>query len=606
MPTPIFEFVPDFGITVQYKFNNQVHESFTGKTYVNALWEQPKTNITFNKGWLDQVEYDYLKQFFQDVKGSASVFLFADPIDNYASNTPTISFNAQTQGVVYEVGGNKYLGKRYQLGDQFIIRPISRPVEGTIELFNNTVPTTGTIDYDTGLVTGDATRWKGHFYIPCTFENDTLPVSIIGFDEKTKEQTYQVPDLRLVEVKERLFLESGNIDIVPNSIHYFELPLPIETEVNRISKTDIFDSDSGYSVRDEVGVIRTEINIPSFICDRTELNYLLCVQRTLLGEWGNIKFKDEESGFDNSFRSKNSFSYQVVFEDIDKEIEPTYRAMDMEFCEDDDGLKSSYCHAWRIKKIDGSFIGFTNHDRDVIDVGQVLYKANAGFKTTSANKTAEANTDSLEVTSVFVDALIDEDELLSGQFDNAELIVNLYDWKLKSIVSRISTGNLGGNSIGYLINKPKQYSIEGLSITDRLDSSRSLKTSSQCRHEFLSQGYGKCNRVIDSSVRENATVTAIVDSSTITVSIPTLNYNLGQLTFTSGIYAGRSLYIASSSGNNMTFSFPLSVLPNVGDSCHLTRGCDKTLDACASYNNAVNFGGQPFLPGVDKTIAKST
>jgi hypothetical protein len=35
-------------------------------------------------------------------------------------------------------------------------------------------------------------------------------------------------------------------------------------------------------------------------------------------------------------------------------------------------------------------------------------------------------------------------------------------------------------------------------------------------------------------------------------------------------------------------------------------GCDKELDTCiARFNNAVNFRGEPFVPGTDKILKTS-
>jgi uncharacterized phage protein (TIGR02218 family) len=40
-----------------------------------------------------------------------------------------------------------------------------------------------------------------------------------------------------------------------------------------------------------------------------------------------------------------------------------------------------------------------------------------------------------------------------------------------------------------------------------------------------------------------------------------------------------------------------------GDSYTLQQGCDKTIGTCSNrYNNAINFRGEPHVPGLDKML----
>ena len=43
-----------------------------------------------------------------------------------------------------------------------------------------------------------------------------------------------------------------------------------------------------------------------------------------------------------------------------------------------------------------------------------------------------------------------------------------------------------------------------------------------------------------------------------------------------------------------------------GDTYNAIAGCDKTIGTCASrFSNAVNFRGEPYVPGMDKMLATS-
>ena len=47
-------------------------------------------------------------------------------------------------------------------------------------------------------------------------------------------------------------------------------------------------------------------------------------------------------------------------------------------------------------------------------------------------------------------------------------------------------------------------------------------------------------------------------------------------------------------------AIPLDTAPPAGTRVSLREGCDRTLDTCATrFANAVNFQGEPFLPGND-------
>lgn len=78
-------------------------------------------------------------------------------------------------------------------------------------------------------------------------------------------------------------------------------------------------------------------------------------------------------------------------------------------------------------------------------------------------------------------------------------------------------------------------------------------------------------------------------------------YDRGLLTFTSGNNIGKSLEIKvfESDTFQMVLPFPYDI--QVGDTYELYRGCDKTFATCRdTFDNAVNFRGEPHIPGNDE------
>ncbi len=82
-------------------------------------------------------------------------------------------------------------------------------------------------------------------------------------------------------------------------------------------------------------------------------------------------------------------------------------------------------------------------------------------------------------------------------------------------------------------------------------------------------------------------------------------YAFGLLTFTSGLNAGYSMDVRTSSVGALTLALPMSRAIQPGDTYTLVPGCDRTPGTCGTrFNNIVNFRGEPFIPGPD-TIFRS-
>ena len=80
----------------------------------------------------------------------------------------------------------------------------------------------------------------------------------------------------------------------------------------------------------------------------------------------------------------------------------------------------------------------------------------------------------------------------------------------------------------------------------------------------------------------------------------------GAVTMTSGANEGMRMEIRDFSGGRFGLFLPLPhpVLP--GDTYSAIAGCDKRMDTCAGrFANAVNFRGEPHLPGNDRLFETS-
>ena len=103
---------------------------------------------------------------------------------------------------------------------------------------------------------------------------------------------------------------------------------------------------------------------------------------------------------------------------------------------------------WRITRLDGRELFFTDHDRDLAFEGNV-YKASAGYSRTAISNDASLGVDNLDVEGVFDSAAITEEELRAGLFDQAEARIFLVNWADPSMGSlRMRRGWFGEVTLG--------------------------------------------------------------------------------------------------------------------------------------------------------------
>lgn len=83
------------------------------------------------------------------------------------------------------------LVKTYTFGNQGVVRPIKKPVAGTVTMTANGSPVAASINTTTGIATltaanGALLRWTGEFDVPVMFEQDELPFAgdNVGNDER--------------------------------------------------------------------------------------------------------------------------------------------------------------------------------------------------------------------------------------------------------------------------------------------------------------------------------------------------------------------------------------------------------------------------------------
>jgi uncharacterized phage protein (TIGR02218 family) len=155
--------------------------------------------------------------------------------------------------------------------------------------------------------------------------------------------------------------------------------------------------------------------------------------------------------------------------------------------------------------------------------------------------------------------------------------------------------------IGEVSMSDRRYKAEVRSFAQLLQQKISTVTTKECRAVF---GDSKCTKNL-STLTDNLTITGVTDKRQFTVNSSRANgfYSLGQITLTSGSNSGiKAMVLSYSDGIIQLFeSLPYSLA--IGNTLTAVAGCNKTIAACVSFGNILNYQGEPHIPGEDKYFA---
>jgi uncharacterized phage protein (TIGR02218 family) len=255
---------------------------------------------------------------------------------------------------------------------------------------------------------------------------------------------------------------------------------------------------------------------------------------------------------------------------------------------------TTLCYCWVIRRRDDTRIGFTDHDQDVVIDG-VTCHASTGMTTTKYSKSLGLNEDDMEVEGVIDNDLLTEEDLLAGQYDDADADLYLVNWSDPTQFNHLATGQIGAVTE----RDGGAFTAVFLSLANLLGQNIGRVYSRSCETYF---GSAECG--IDATLaayRGTATVTA-VDATTITVS-GLSGFDDGWFTYGVGEHStsGLQFAIREHSGTEIRLWQRPRVTIEVGDEIVVTAGCRRDADTCQSkFSNILNFRGFPFVPGNDR------
>ena len=289
------------------------------------------------------------------------------------------------------------------------------------------------------------------------------------------------------------------------------------------------------------------------------------------------------------------------------------------------GGQITCAYIWKVKRLDGLILGFTNHDRDIaFDAGDgdgsVVYAASTGLATTAISTKSNLSVDNMEATAFLNSSAITERDLRANLYDYSDIKVMVANWAdLTMGCMIVRRGTLG---IVKLVNG--QFTAELRGMTDRLRTVLGASYGATCRAEFGSGLNGidmdsKYLCMIDvTAYRQTGTAYAqggdprlitlhgsilMPGTSTPTAVAPDDWFEDGIINFTSGVLNGFSFEIKSSTKSSLatvTLFLPVPFPCADGDAFMIEPGCNKTPAVCTNkFHNIVNLRAEPFIPGMD-------
>lgn len=246
---------------------------------------------------------------------------------------------------------------------------------------------------------------------------------------------------------------------------------------------------------------------------------------------------------------------------------------------------------WRIYRRDGVTLGFVSHDRDLW-FGGILHRAAPGILPSAVRKTSDLDPDIADITGALSHASIEASALEAGKFDEARIEMGPVDWESGEFAV-VHTGQIGSVS-----REGEEFRAELKSAKSALDRDIVSRTSPTCRAAFCGRG---CNLNPEDYTARSTIAALDVETGRLELSgINPGDFIGGWVRPLSGPMLGQKLAVLDAVDSWLILDTTLHPDMLAGVSVEAREGCDHTISTCATrFENAINFRGEPALPGND-------
>ena len=264
---------------------------------------------------------------------------------------------------------------------------------------------------------------------------------------------------------------------------------------------------------------------------------------------------------------------------------------------------------WKITRNDNAVFGFTTHDQKV-EVDGVSYVAISGFSPSSVESKEGLNVDNVDVQSMVMAAQFNEAEMQACRWDYAKVEIFQVNWRTPSVGRLlIRSGTLGEVVFTAQADRASvsgNYKSEVRGMMQPLQQTVGRSVSAMCRDSL---GGPVCKKALAPLTRSVTVTSVSANQKTIgfaaqAAPADTANYfAYGKATFTSGTNNNLSMEMVASTAASIKLFQPMPYPVAMGDVLSITAGCDRHFSTCCNkHDNAVNFDGEPHVPGQDKIM----
>lgn len=264
------------------------------------------------------------------------------------------------------------------------------------------------------------------------------------------------------------------------------------------------------------------------------------------------------------------------------------------------GDVTTLCRCWKLIRRDGTVMGFTDHDRDIV-FGDVTFEASSGLAAGGMEQSLGLNADSQEVTGAFASERITPQDLRGDRYDGASIEVWIVNWTSpdERVLDRVLT-------MGEIAEEDGRFRAELRALASDMDETCGRRFSRHCDADL---GDARCGVGLEEPQFKATGVVGAVHSGLAFEALGLAAFEAnwfrgGRLQFDTGACAGATVEIAEHQAGDGGVTLHLWKLLSAslapGDAFTVHAGCDKTFSTCrAKFGNGVNFRGFPHMPGND-------
>ncbi len=266
---------------------------------------------------------------------------------------------------------------------------------------------------------------------------------------------------------------------------------------------------------------------------------------------------------------------------------------------------TTVARAWAVTRADGTILGFTDHDRDLV-FDQITFRADTGLSALAVEQSSGLSVDNTEALGALRDDAVTEADIVAGRYDGASVVAWLVDWTdtdAREIVFR--------GTIGEIERSGQAFKAELRGLSEALNRPLGRVFQAPCSAVL---GDANCAASLDHpAYRWEGPVETVTEGRRLTFAMTGAFdadwFQRGTLTVLSGGAQGLTGLIkrdVDQGGGIRLLELWTELRADLKPKDHvrITAGCDKRFETCQlKFNNILNFRGFPDIPTEDWVAA---